>query len=149
MHDHPHDHPPAHQHDPDDVGELIVRAARSLRGRWRAVLEPWDLSPHQARALGVVGRGAGMRLSAVAEALRIAPRSATEVVDGLAERGLVERVPDPTDRRAVLVRITAAGSRMQAEVAAARAADAQQALSRLAPEDRAELARLLRSFVDG
>lgn len=133
----------------DDLGELIVRAARSLRGRWREVLEPWDLSPHQARALGVVGRSDGLRLSAVAEALRIAPRSATEVVDGLAERGLVERVADPTDRRAVLVRATPEGARVQAEVGAARAADTRAALARIPADERAELARLLRRFVDG
>lgn len=138
-----------HQHDPDDLGELIVRAARSLRGRWRTVLEPWELSPHQARALGVVGRTDGLRLSALAEALRIAPRSATEVVDGLAERGLVDRVPDPTDRRAILVRTTAEGARVLTEVAAARTADSRAALARIPPDERAELARLLRRLVEG
>ncbi len=144
-----HDHRPGDRHhDPDDVGELIVRAARQLRGRWREVLEPWGLSPHQSRALGVVGRADGLRLSALAEGLRIAPRSATEVVDGLAERGLVERVPDPTDRRAVLVRLTAEGGRVLDEVATARAADSRAALDRIPAGERAELARLLRRFVD-
>ena len=42
----------------------------------------------------------GMRPSALADALRIAPRSATEVADALEERGWVRREPDPTDRRA-------------------------------------------------
>ena len=37
-----------------------------------------------------------MRPSVLAERLRIAPRSATEVVDALEARGLVERGPDPT-----------------------------------------------------
>ena len=133
----------------DDLGELIVRAARSLRGRWREVLEPWDLSPHQSRALMVVGRSeGGLRLSGLAEALRIAPRSATEVVDGLAARELVERVPDPTDRRAVLVRATDEGARVMTEVRAARAADSRAALDRIPADERAELARLLRRFVD-
>ena len=132
----------------DDLGELIVRAARSLRGRWRAVLEPWDLSPHQVRALMVVGRTDGVRLSGLAESLHIAPRSATEVVDALAGRGLVERVPDPTDRRAVLVRLTGEGATVLDEVRAARAADSRAALSRLPADERAELARLLRRFVD-
>ena len=54
-----------------------------LRRRWRDVLAPWDLSPHQARALGVVARRDGVRLTDLAEALHIAPRSATEVADGL------------------------------------------------------------------
>ena len=29
-----------------------MRVARTQRRRWREALAPWDLSPHQARALG-------------------------------------------------------------------------------------------------
>src|ERR687890_743705 len=93
---------------PDDdaeaLGELLMRAARGQRRRWRDTLAPWDLSPHHARALRVVTDRAGTRLSDLAEALHIAPRSATEVADALQARGLVERGPDPTDRRAVVPR---------------------------------------------
>ncbi len=80
---------------PAELGDLLMRVARTQRRRWRDVLAPWDLSPHQARALEVVSEHDGVRLSDLAEALRIAPRSATEVADGLQERGLVERTPDP------------------------------------------------------
>ncbi|SCX44093.1 DNA-binding transcriptional regulator, MarR family [Klenkia marina] len=131
----------------DDVGELLLRAARSLRGRWREVLEPWDLSPHHARALLVVARSQGMRLSELAGALHIAPRSATEVVDALVERGLVERAPDPADRRAVRVQLTDEGQRVQAEVHAARRADSRALMARLPADERAELARLLRRLL--
>src|SRR3954453_14754943 len=113
------------------LGDLLMRAARTLRRRFGAVLAPWDLSPHQARALRVVCARDGVRLSELAEALRIAPRSATEVADGLQERGLVERAPDPTDRRAVVLTATAAGLRVQQEVDAARAADAEELFGRL------------------
>ena len=89
-----------------ELSELLMHAARAQRRRWRELLEPWDLSPHQVRALRVVGDADGTRVSALAEALRIAPRSATEVADGLEERGLVERAADPADRRAVLLRLT-------------------------------------------
>src|SRR4029450_1287677 len=94
-----------------DLGDLLMRAARTLRRRWRDVLAPWDLSPHQARALGVVGRRDGVRLTDLAEALHIAPRSATEVADGLQERGLIERTPDPGDRRGGDAAATARGAR--------------------------------------
>src|SRR4051794_34366844 len=112
------------------LGDLLMRAARTLRRRFGTVLAPWDLSPHQARALRVVCAGDGVRLSALAEALRIAPRSATEVADGLQERGLVERSPDPDDRRAVLLTATAAGRRVQREVDDARAADSAELFGR-------------------
>ncbi len=131
-----------------ELGELLARAARTQRERWRDVLAPWDLSPHHARALRVVVTREGARLSDLAETLHIAPRSATEVADALQERGLVERTPDPTDRRAVLLRATDAGRRVQGEVDAARRADSRDLFARLSAADRAELARLLRAVTD-
>jgi DNA-binding MarR family transcriptional regulator len=131
-----------------ELGDLLMRVARTQRRRWRDVLAPWDLSPHQARALKVVSERDGVRLSDLAEALHIAPRSATEVADGLQERGLIERTPDPGDRRAVLLRPTEEGRRIRGEIGAARAADSAELFGRLSPFDRAELARVLRALVD-
>ncbi len=131
-----------------DLGDLLMRVARTQRRRFRDVLTPWDLSPHQARALFVVCQGDGVRLSDLAERLRIAPRSATEVADGLQERGLVERSPDPGDRRAVLLRATAEGRRVHEEIGAARTADSVELYARLSEADRATLARILRSLAD-
>jgi DNA-binding MarR family transcriptional regulator len=134
--------------DAAELGELVMRVARTQRRRWRDVLAPWDLSPHQARALRVVCLRDGVRLSDLADALRIAPRSATEVADGLQHRGLVERLPDPSDRRAVLLRPTAEGRRVRAEIDAARTADSAELYARLPAADRATLARLLRAIAD-
>jgi DNA-binding MarR family transcriptional regulator len=130
------------------LGDLLMRVARTQRRRWREALAPWDLSPHQARALRVVCEGDGVRLSDLAEALRIAPRSATEVADGLQDRGLVERVADPADRRAVLLRPTEQGRTTQREVAEARVADSAELFDRLPAADRAELERILRALTD-
>src|SRR4051812_847916 len=131
-----------------ELGDLLMRAARTLRRRWRAVLAPWDLSPHQARALGAVGQRDGVRLTDLAEALHIAPRSATEVADGLQDRGLVERTADPADRRVVILRPTDEGRRIRAEIDAARSADSVELFARLPASDRAELARLLHALTD-
>lgn len=131
-----------------ELGELLMRVARTQRRRWREALAPWDLSPHQARALGVVVERDGVRLSDLAESLHIAPRSVTEVADGLQARGLVERTPDPGDRRAVILRPTAEGRRVRTEVGRARAADNEELLSRLSADDRATLARLLGALLD-
>jgi DNA-binding MarR family transcriptional regulator len=131
-----------------DLGDLLMRVARTQRRRFREVLEPWDLSPHQARALFVVCQGDGVRLTDLAERLHIAPRSATEVADGLQDRGLVERSPDPGDRRAVLLRPTDEGRRVHREIGAARTADSAEFYARLPESDRATLARLLRELTD-
>jgi DNA-binding MarR family transcriptional regulator len=130
------------------LGDLLLRVARTQRRRWRDALAPWDLSPHQARALRVVCEREEARISDLADALHIVPRSATEVADGLQERGLVERTSDPRDRRAVILRPTAAGRRVRADVEAARAADSRRLFGRLSPDDRATLQRLLQSLAD-
>jgi DNA-binding MarR family transcriptional regulator len=131
-----------------DLGDLLMRVARTHRRRFREVLAPWDLSPHQARALKVVCERDGVRLSDLAEQLRIAPRSATEVADALQERGLIERSPDPGDRRAVLLRPTDEGRRIRGEIDTARTADSAEIYARLSAADRATLARILRTLTD-
>jgi DNA-binding MarR family transcriptional regulator len=95
---------------PETLSDAFRAVSRQLRHRTQQALTPWDVTPSQARALGVLGRHGPVRLGALSEHLRIAPRSATEVVDTLAAAGLVERRPDPADRRATLVALTARGT---------------------------------------
>jgi DNA-binding MarR family transcriptional regulator len=126
-----------------ELDELLMRATRGLRRRWAASLEPLDLTPHHVRALRVIAGLERPRLGVVAERLRIAPRSATEVVDALEERGLVERVPDDADRRATCVVMTAEGTAMLTRADALRAGAGAEQFARLSPEERAQLAALL------
>jgi DNA-binding MarR family transcriptional regulator len=128
----------------EPLSELLMRSARAMRRRWADSLAPWDLSPHQARALRVVHRHEAARMGTIAAHLRIAPRSVTEVLDGLEERGLVRRVPDPTDRRATLIELTDTGRALLAEVDAARDGESAVYLSVLSEREQATLARLLR-----
>ena len=130
---------------PDSLRDLVMSTARGLRRRWVDALEPWQLSPHEYRALHAIGHGqdAAPRLGDVAKALRIAPRSATEVVDRLETRGLVERIPDAADRRATCVRLTPDGRRTVEDLQQARDADADDYFAALSDEDRAELRRIL------
>jgi DNA-binding MarR family transcriptional regulator len=133
---------------PDEPEESLAEAfrgvARQLRHQTQRTLAPWDVTPSQARALGVLTRHGPMRLGALSEYLRIAPRSATEVVDALVEAHLVERRPDPNDRRAILVALTSRGEEVAAKIRAARAAEAEGFFARLDEADRASLARILR-----
>ncbi|MEU4782261.1 MarR family winged helix-turn-helix transcriptional regulator [Micromonospora sp. NPDC023633] len=132
----------------DGLAEAFRAVTRRLRHRTGEALAPWDVTPGQSRALGVLIRHGALRLSALAEHLRIAPRSATEVVDDLEARGLVRRRPDPADRRATLVTPTEEGTRAGAAIHAARRAAAEELFGRLAPADREQLARILRTLRD-
>ena len=136
----------------DGTDELLVEAfwsvSRQLRVLAKEALAEWDITPSQARALGVLRRHGSLRLGDLAEHLRIVPRSATEVVDGLEERGLADRRPDPADRRATLVALTPSGEEVAEDIRAARTSGAGSLFARLPAPDRAELARILTALRD-
>jgi DNA-binding MarR family transcriptional regulator len=69
-------------------------------------------------------------------------------VDDLQHAGLVERRPDPTDRRATLVALTDEGRAVLAAADAERRRRADDLLARLTDAERAELLRLLHRLAD-
>ena len=126
-----------------DLGDLVMRVARTIRRRGAEAMAPWGLPPHHARALRVVGRHDRIRPGELAGHLRVAPRSVTDVVDVLEQRGLLERHPDPGDRRATVLGLTPSGRQLLAEIGAIRRADSDAYFARLTERDRAALGRLL------
>lgn len=127
-----------------DLADAVLSVALTIRRRHAAALEPLGLSPWQSRALRTVGRSdAPLRLVDLAERLRIAPRSATEVVDALESDGLLQRTPDPADRRATLVALTDAGQATLERVHASQDHISADIFGRLDDDERAELRRLL------
>lgn len=136
------------EHDePASVSDLFWAVARRLRHASRESLAPWQVTPSQLRALGTLMRHGPVRPSALARHLGIAPRSATEVVDALQERGLVGRETDPDDRRATLVVVTDEGREVGQAIRAARAAEADRVFAGLDETDRGDLERLLRRLL--
>lgn len=125
-----------------DTGDLLLQAARRLRRAWGEALVPWQVSPHEARALRVVVRGP-LRPTDLAARLRVTARSVTEVADSLEAKGLLERAPSPTDRRATLLVATAAAERVAAEMAAVRGAATERLLGGLDAAERKALHALL------
>ena len=110
----------------ETLSEAFWSVARQLRETSQETLAPWGITPSHLRALRVLRRHGPTRLSELSDRLHIAARSATEVVDGLQGRGLVERRPDPGDRRAhrlvltdkarpILARILALSTEVRAE----------------------------------
>lgn len=132
--------------DEETLSEAFWGVARRLRQLSRETLAPWDVAPSHSRPLGVLMNHGEMRLSELSDHLHIAPRSATEVVDGLEQRGLVERRPDPNDRRATLVALTDQGRRVSQAIRSARHVEAERFFGGLSAPDRAHLARILRKL---
>jgi DNA-binding MarR family transcriptional regulator len=132
----------------ESLSDSFRAVSRRLRIQSQKALAPWEVTPGQARALGVLSRHGPVRLGTLSEHLRIAPRSATEVADALEMRGLVERRADPTDRRATLIALTPRGEGVTTAIRAARGAEAEEFFARLDADDRAALARILDALLD-
>lgn len=136
----------------DDMARQVMQLARRIRRARTQALAPYGLTPHQAGAFIAVARHQRrapheeLRLSDLARKLRIAPRSATEVVDALCERGLVQREPSATDRRATSLLLTPAGQALLADVRAAN--PATEVFARLTAAERRQLGALLHKILD-
>jgi DNA-binding MarR family transcriptional regulator len=101
-----------------------------------------DLSIIQTRLLGVL-RDRTPTMNELARFLGLDKSSVTGLVDRAERRGLVARVPSATDRRAVLVSLTAVGRSFVSQAAAAFEADVSALLSRLPPRERETLSRIV------
>ena len=126
------------------TGDLVMALARRVRREHAESLATWDVTPSQARALRVLSsRDEGMRPSALADELRIAPRSATDVVDGLEARGWVSRAADPTDRRATVLSLTRDGRELVERIEGVRRLASERVLDVLTEAQRRTLHEIL------
>ena len=101
-----------------------------------------DVSMSQTRLLGVL-RDRRPTMNELASFLDLDKSSVTGLVDRAERRGLVERIPSATDRRAIQVALTATGRHLVSDAAARFEADVTALLGRLPPADRDALAGLI------
>ena len=89
----------------------IVRAQQIVLQRIDTVLRPLDLTFARYEILTLLSftkRGA-LPMTRMGTLLQVHPTSVTSAIDRLEGQGFVERLPHPTDRRAVLASITESG----------------------------------------
>lgn len=127
---------------PDETAELagrlrlaVTRLARQLRQTSDS-----DLSPTQSAVLATLANHGPVTLGELAELERVASPTITKVTGILQERGLVEKVPDPTDRRFVRVDLTTEGHALVERSRARKTAWLTRQLQGLPPEELERLA---------
>lgn len=122
----------------------LLGVAQILQDRLEAALESVGLSIPKYFALQrLVDAGEPVSLSSLAERQRCVRSNITQLIDRLETDGLVRRVSDPTDRRAVLATITPLGiERFEAGASAIGNVQTELA-SRIAPDDRESFMRVL------
>ncbi|HPY40987.1 MAG TPA: MarR family transcriptional regulator [Thiolinea sp.] len=92
----------------ETVGFLLTDISRLMRQAFQRHLEGTNLTLAQARVLLYVARHESFRQIELAELLEVQPMNLVRLIDQLVQAGLVERHPDPLDRRAYQIKPTEA-----------------------------------------
>lgn len=96
-----------------DVFELIDHAAKNLRRIERMTVSQSGLTPPQYHLIRALWENNRMPLKDLAKASNIRRATITGLIDGLEEKGMLRRVPNPDDRRSLLAELTEAGHELQ------------------------------------
>lgn len=129
-----------------EVQELLRQwreVMASSRPRWKAA----DLTLTQLRALSVIRRRDGMRMSELGTELGIGLAAASALADRMARRQLIVRRPDPDDRRIVRLEVAKRGRGLLERLEQGSIDHFGKLIERMTPAEREALATILRAFV--
>jgi MarR family transcriptional regulator for hemolysin len=90
------------------LGFLLHEVARLLRRRFEQNARGSGLTRSQWQVLATLANNEGINQSGLADLLEIEPITLGRIIDKLQARGLIERHPDLSDRRAWLLHLTSA-----------------------------------------
>jgi DNA-binding MarR family transcriptional regulator len=142
---------PFYRSRPSVVGWLLV--GQTLTGYLKVagrVLAPYDVSPVQALALGIISQhDAAITPGQLAQRLGQETQSITGLIDRLEGRGWIVRQRTSADRRKVLLRLSDEGRRLLGVLLPIMYQACDDAMSSLEPAELQELIRLLRKTSAG
>jgi DNA-binding MarR family transcriptional regulator len=125
---------------------MVARLARALIEAERPILAAHELPMWGYIVLSAL-RDEPMRTqAALARSIGADKTRIIGVLDDLQERGLIEREPDPADRRVRLLRLTAAGRRLHGTVQSAIRRQEEQLLGELSAADQKVFLRVLQQL---
>ncbi|MCW2829559.1 MAG: MarR family transcriptional regulator [Aeromicrobium sp.] len=126
-----------------DLGQALGSLLRRYLEGARGAVDHLPGGPRAFQVLSISGEGACSNQAAIAARLGIDRTIMTYLVDDLEGAGLVERRPDPADRRARQVVLTSGGERVLDEAGQRIREVERQVLSALSSDDAAVFRRLL------
>jgi DNA-binding MarR family transcriptional regulator len=133
---------------PSSIGFLLsqvgIYAARQFAQRLSAL----DLHPPLFRVLNMVDAAEGLSQQAIGEAIQAPASRMVAIVDELEQRGLIERRPDPSDRRVRALFLTAEGRKLLARARRIAQEHEEEITRGLGAADRELLVALLQKIVD-
>ena len=125
------------------IGSLVHEIDRLVKKRFDRFAETTGMSRAQWQVLARVAKRQGINQATLADLVGVEPISICRMVDRLEALNLVERRPDPGDRRARLIHITETARPGLERMKAAAQALFGEALAGITPEEEAVLSGLL------
>lgn len=126
-----------------NVGFLLGDASRMLRRAFNERVTHLGLTQAQWRALVHLSRNEGLNQVSLADLLDVQPITVARLIDKLVAADLVERRPDPNDRRAQRLFLTAKAAPVLTQIWEVADETYDVVLKGLTPEDRDQLIELL------
>ncbi|HEX5453124.1 MAG TPA: MarR family transcriptional regulator [Stellaceae bacterium] len=125
-------------------GFLVNDVARLFGRRFSHNGKRLGLTRAQCRTLGYLARNEGINQAGLADVLEIRPMTLVRQIDRMEEAGWIERRPDPSDRRARRLFLTAKARPILGRIWKVATETRNEALARLSPEETELLIDLLR-----
>ncbi|WP_371781331.1 MarR family winged helix-turn-helix transcriptional regulator [Streptosporangium subroseum] len=132
--------------DRPDLAAMISPLSRALIDAELPVLREHGLSMWAYSVLLALDERPLRTQAALAESIGADKTRIIGVLDDLQRRGLIERTPDPADRRARVLSLTAEGRRVRDSAQARIRRGEERLLARLSTEDRRGFLRALRAL---
>jgi DNA-binding MarR family transcriptional regulator len=127
---------------------LLAQVGAHAAAKFAERLGPVGLTPAHVGSLRVIAASAGSSQQEVAERLGMFPSRLVALVDELQDRGLVQRLENPRDRRIYLLQLTARGKEVLQSIGRVAREHQDALLAALNTEERGILASLLTRVAD-
>ncbi|MFD4404955.1 MarR family winged helix-turn-helix transcriptional regulator [Nocardia sp. NPDC058499] len=135
--------------DRPDLAAMLAPLTRTLIAMERPVLESYGLTMWAYSVLVALSRGPARGQGVLAQEIGADKTRIIAVLDDLQDRRLLHRYPDPADRRARLLELTAEGHRIVAQARAEiQSREEQLVLQHLSPADRRVFLSALHTLAD-
>lgn len=124
-----------------DIIHTLMKTSNYIKREFQSQLAeldtPFQLTGPRIRVLSVVSEKGRIRMNELAHILDVNARSVTDFVDALEQDKLLVRLPDPNDRRAILLQLTDLAKAHLDEVRAFQNVIAEKLLEKIPVEQHA------------
>lgn len=131
----------------DCLNFLLTKAQSSVNLRLKEILAKEDITPVHCGVLNSLYREDGLSLKALSDELSVNASTMTGIIDRMSAKNLVERRPDPEDRRALAVFLLPKGRELEDYVTKTVYEANEQFLSEFSSKDKAALVKYLKILI--